>query len=201
MCIRWRDILNLNRHVMENLNRNFSCVLCIACLYGCGLGKVLKRDSIRNSHRSQVERRAEINQNESVYSERALVFSDSSRQHYKVMIFPRDSFSYSGDNGFRGYASRIEISGSMDRQTSGKMFGLSAQQRNQRISQSNSETSQSAERSVSKDLKAKSFSGTIALILTLAILMVWCFWKFRRTIVPGGVHRKGTAYRSCLLRK
>ncbi len=188
-------------HVMKNLIRNCCCLLCIACLYGCGLGKILNRDSIRNSHRSQVERRSEIHQNELVYSERAFVFSDSSRQQYKVIIFPRDSFSYSADNGFRGYASRIEISGSMDRQTSSKMFDLNAQQRNKKISQSNSETSQSAERTVSKDLKVKRFSGTIALIFTLTILMVWCCWKFKRTIVPGGVHRKGTAYRSCLLRK
>lgn len=54
-------------------------------------------------------------QKDQLEAKRKLLLTDTTHEQYTVTIFPLDSFSFSTENGFRGKAEKIELSGQLRR--------------------------------------------------------------------------------------
>ena len=156
-------------------------ILLLALASGCGFGKKLTRYITRSSERSAVEQQTEIHSDESKLSERDVMFSDSSRYLSRVLIFPRDSFSYSVLDGFKGHAQRIEIFESRNKLSKGTLNEFRLQNRVSDSSQYLSQKSATVNRTVSKHLKKRSPIGVVVLI-TVVLLVIWFLWKRLRAI-------------------
>ena len=165
---------------MKNSITYVYCVFLAVCLYGCGFGKILKRNSTRSTEHRNAVRQTTVHKDESIFGERCFIFMDSSRHTYQVLIFPRDSFSYTVHDGFRGQAQRIEITGLTDRLMNGKFHEEHLEKRVSDSRESNSERSRIAGRSVSKDVTRRSAVAFIVLLVFAgAVIIGWYWWKFR----------------------
>ncbi len=154
-------------------------ILIIISFSACGIGKILTKETTRDTERNAVEMTSHLSKDESAFAERVVMFSDSSRHLYQVMIYPRDSFTYSVHDGFRGQAQMIEIFGSADRLLKNISYGTEFVISKSDRSKTSSARSKSVNRTVSKELKKSSPTALLLLAGTIAIVIGCCWWKFR----------------------
>lgn len=90
--------------------RMFCVTLIIFNTAGCRT-KLLNFEKMRISEVQTEDRHILSKYNESLRSNRIVFTSDSDKQFYRVSIFPLDTFSFSLQDGFKGRASSIEVTG------------------------------------------------------------------------------------------
>jgi len=146
--------------------------------WSCSTGKLLERNSTRYTEHRIDETQTRHLEKELTYNERVVLLNDSSRHLYKVEIFPLDSFVYSIQGGFRGRASRIEVTGSTEhlRHSIDHERGLVASASDS-IKSSTSKIKR-FERSVSKEVQRKRSGGILIMIILLVCLIIWWCWKY-----------------------
>ncbi|SKB40119.1 hypothetical protein [Daejeonella lutea] len=166
---------------MKNLKKRIVEFMVVAIgLSACGVGKFLTKNSTRNTERREVEMSSHVSKDEASFAERGILFSDSSQHDYRVIIFPRDSFSYIFQDGFRGTAHRVEISGSAARVVDGKYYQIDSENTTLDSSQSSSETSKNNTRVVSKEITTRSSVVLIVLAVVIICIVICLGWRQRQ---------------------
>lgn len=166
--------------IMKNSKRQIKLFfLLIVFLAGCGVGKEMVRTSGRKAEKLDLQRQVNVNREETMFSERAIAFADTSRKFYRITIFPQDTFTLSDQFGFRGRAQRIEISGSVNQRIHGKFHESNIVRQISDSSQSVTDKSKIVESTLSKEVKGSSFFWFIALLIGVALVLAGLFWKLR----------------------
>lgn len=113
--IRLRVIsCNLKSKMMRTLIIKLFTLLILIIISSCSTRK-LNRQKSESSASMQSEIRMQELQKDQLEAKRKLLLTDTTHEQYTVTIFPLDSFSFSRENGFRGKAERIEVSGRLRR--------------------------------------------------------------------------------------
>lgn len=166
---------------MKAVNIELSLVL-FATLIICGAGcrtKHLEAHKSRLSGSFKESIATGVRQSETYQGRQVIIFKDSADHQYSLKIFPLDTISFSLENGFRGRASSIEVTGAL--RSEKKTFSLSSafsEKRNEIVREEGSER-QSKETAVSKKLEKRSWSITPILIVSgivIVILVLW--WRY-----------------------
>lgn len=164
---------------MKNSNKHILTVIFLfLALSGCGVEKFLTRNSARTKESNEIEMISFARKDQSSFSEEALLFSDSGRHSYQVMIFPQDSFSFSVEDGFRGKAQKIEILGSSEHLAKGEYYQLNLESKSADSSVSFKENSTVAERVIAKNLEKRHRTGILLVIIACIIIAACCWWRF-----------------------
>ena len=160
-----------NKHIVK-------AIFLLVFVSGCDIGKTLTRNSARTKENNKIEMISSARKDQSSFSEEAILFSDSGRHSYQVMIFPQDSFSFSVEEGFRGKAQKIEILGSSEHLAKGEYYQLNLESKSADNSGSFKENSRVVEREVAKNLEKRHKTGILALIIACIIIAGCCWWRF-----------------------
>lgn len=164
---------------MKTLNILTLNLACLIIFHVACRTKELNFVKDKTSTRSKQETQLESRQSDSISGHRMLHLTDSSRQYFRVTIFPLDTFTLSLQNGFKGTASSIELAGfkeEMKMLYDSTVFNAK-EQRTLRIDQQ-TKTSKT-EQSSSKTLRKSNSSWMSGLVvLTLLAFIVWQGWKY-----------------------
>lgn len=98
---------------MKNFIIPAGMAIIMSCLMACRTNKISTRQQNQSALFEQTDTRNLEQENRE--QSRLLAITDSSGQEYRITIFPTDSFQFSPERGFRGKASKIELSGSIRR--------------------------------------------------------------------------------------
>jgi hypothetical protein len=89
-------------------------LLILISLSSCSTRK-LNKQILKSSASAQSEIRMQDFRNDKLESKRKILLTDTVNEHYSVIIFPADTFSFSAQHGFKGKAEKIELSGKLRR--------------------------------------------------------------------------------------
>ena len=95
---------------MKNVKIKLLALLILVNLSSCNTRKLNKNRS-ESSASEQSEIRMQDLKNAQFEGKRMVLLTDSADELYTISIIPADTFSFSVQNGFRGKAEKIEVSG------------------------------------------------------------------------------------------
>jgi len=137
----------------------------------------LNRQKFESSYSAQSEIRMQELLNDKLEAKRKIVLTDTANEHYSVIIFPADTFSFSAQHGFKGKAEKIEISGLLRRVISRIESGVLRADKQRDVHYEEQYESKKVDLSNSKVLEKKGWRlGNVLIILLVIILVGWCFW-------------------------
>ncbi len=170
------QIKNLKTLNIIILNLAFLITLQAACRT-----KELNLAKDKTSTGSKQETQLDSRQSDSLTGHRMLHLTDSSRQFFRMTIFPLDTFTLSLQNGFKGRASSIELAGLKENI---KMFydsaAFTAEKQNTVRFDQQIKTSKT-EQSSSKALRKSNLSWIPGLVvLALLAFIVLLGWKYKK---------------------
>lgn len=105
---------SLKSTMMRTLIIKLFTLLILIIISSCSTRK-MNRQKSASSASMQSEMRMQELQKDQLETKRKLLLTDTTHEQYTLTIFPLDSFSFSRENGFRGRAGRIELSGQLRR--------------------------------------------------------------------------------------
>jgi hypothetical protein len=116
--------------------------------------------------------------NDKLEAKRKILLTDTANEHYSVVIFPADTFSFSAQHGFKGKAERIELSGKLRRVMSRTdSAGLLEEKQRDRHYEEQYE-SKKVEQSKSRVLEKKGLKVVNVLIMVVGVILVgWVLWR------------------------
>ncbi len=164
---------------MKTLNILTLNLACLIIFHVACRTKELNFAKDKISTSSKQETQLESRQSDSVTGYRMLHLTDSSKQFFRVTIFPLDTFTLSLQNGFKGMASSIELAGFKEEMkmlydsTAFTAEKQSAVRIDQQIK--TSKTEQSSSKALRKN--NLSWISGFAVLLLLAFT-VWLGWKY-----------------------
>jgi hypothetical protein len=99
---------------MRTLKTKLLALLILISFSSCNTRR-LHKQKFESSSTAQSEIRLQDLNNEGYNSKRMITLTDSANEFYKISIFPSDTFSFSAQQGFRGKAAKIEVTGLISR--------------------------------------------------------------------------------------
>ena len=155
-------------------------LLILISLSSCSTRK-LNKQILKSSASAQSEIRMQDFRNDKLESKRKILLTDTVNEHYSVIIFPADTFSFSAQHGFKGKAEKIELSGKLRRVISRMdSVGILAERQRDMYYEEEYE-SKKVKVSNSRVLEKKGSKVVNVLVMVVVIILVgWVLWSRAR---------------------
>ncbi len=166
---------------MKKLILKLLSLLILINFSSCSSRK-LNKQKFESSATAQSEIRLQDLNKAQYEGRRMILMTDSSDELYTISIIPKDTFSFSTQQGFRGKAERIEVRGLVRRaQARSDSTIFEAEQQNRRIYEEQKQ-SKMAELLRNGVFERKSWSVVMVFIVVGVILVIgwWVMRRFRR---------------------
>lgn len=155
-------------------------ILLILIIHSSCSTRKLNKQKLDNSTSVQSEIRKQEDHHIRYDGKRIILMTDSADEIYTIRIIPVDTFTFSAQNGFRGKAEKIEISGLRSRvKTLSDSAGIRAEQKSSRIDEEHQQ-SRTHESAKSKVLEKESMM--VMGILTGLVLTILLGYYLRKWI-------------------
>ena len=116
--------------------------------------------------------------NDKLEAKRKILLTDTANEHYSVIIFPADTFSFSAQHGFKGKAERIELSGKVRRIISRIDSAVILTERQRDMNYEEQYESKKVEESNFRVLEKKGSKVLNVLIMVVGVILVgWVLWR------------------------
>ncbi|MHB1178950.1 MAG: hypothetical protein ACYCZO_11550 [Daejeonella sp.] len=117
--------------------------------------------------------------NDKLEGKRKILLTDSAIEQYTISIFPADTFSFSAQNGFIGKASKIEVSGLMQRIISRSDSSALSAEKQTAMRYVEQQESKKSEISNARVLEKKRWPLLMIIIMSGVLIVVGCLWSRR----------------------
>jgi hypothetical protein len=153
-------------------------VLLMLIMFSSCSTRKLNKQILKSSASEQSEIRMQEFLNDKLEAKRKILLTDTANEHYSVIIFPADTFSFSAQHGFKGKAERIELSGELRRVMS-RTDSAGIIEEKQRVKNYEEEyESNKVEGSNSRVLERKGSKVVNVLIMVVGVILVgWVLWR------------------------
>lgn len=162
---------------MKKLILKLLSLLILINFSSCSTRK-LNKQKFESSATTQSEIRMQELINDKLEAKRKILLNDTAHEHYSVIIYPADTFSFSAQHGFKGKAEKIELSGKLRRVISRiDSAGLLAErQRNRHYGEQYE--GKKTEVSNSRVLEKRRSKVVNVLIMVVGVILVgWLLWR------------------------
>lgn len=157
--------------------------LLILIIYSSCSTRKLNKQKLDNSTSVQSEIRKQEDHHIRYDGKRIILMTDSADEVYTIRIIPADTFTFSAQNGFRGKAEKIEISGLRSRvKTLSDSTGTQAELQSSRIQE---EHQQYEKHESAKSMVLEKKSMRVMWLLTGLVLTILLGYYLRKWIRRG----------------
>jgi len=165
---------------MKKLILKLLSLLILINLSSCSTRK-LNKQKFESSASVQSEIRMQEFRNDKLESKRKILLTDTTNEHYSVVIFPADTFSFSAQHGFKGKAEKIELSGKVRRVINLTDSAGLLEEKQRVINYEEGYENKKVEISKSRVLEKKGPKVVNVLILGVVVILVgWVLWRWGR---------------------
>lgn len=162
---------------MKKLAINLLALLILIMLSSCSTRK-LNKQILKSSASEQSETRMQDLRIDKLEAKRKILLTDTANEHYSVIIFPADTFSFSTQHGFEGKAEKIEISGELSRVISRTDSTVLLEEKQRTINEEKQYENKRSEQSNSRELEKKRWQlVNVFMIVLVLFLMGWVLWR------------------------
>lgn len=163
---------------MKTLIIKLLALLILGNLSSCSTRK-LNKQILKSSDSEQSEILMQDLKNDKLEGKRKILLTDSANEQYTVSIFPADTFSFSAQNGFIGKASKIEVSGLMQRIISLSDSSALSAEKQTAMRYVEHQESKKSEISNTRVLEKKRWPPLMIIIMSGVLIVVGCLWLRR----------------------
>lgn len=116
--------------------------------------------------------------NDKLEAKRKILLTDTANEHYSVIIFPADTFSFSAQHGFKGKAEKIELSGKLRRVISRTDSAGLLEEKQRDMNYEEEYESKKVEISNSVVLEKRRSKMVNVLVMVVGVILVgWVLWR------------------------
>ncbi len=163
---------------MKNVKIKLLALLMLINLSSCNTRKLNKNRS-ESSASEQSEIRVQDLKNAQFEGKRMILMTDSADELYTVSIIPADTFSFSAQHGFRGKATKIEVSGLIRRVQSRTDSTVLSAEKQTAMRYVEHQESKKSEISNTRVLEKKRWPPLMIIIMSGVLIVVGCMWLRR----------------------
>ena len=162
---------------MKKLIIKLLVLLILINFSSCSTRK-LNKQKFEISSSAQSEIRMQDFRNDKFEAKRKILLTDTAHEHYSVIIFPSDTFSFSAQHGFKGKAERIELSGKVRRVINLTDSSGLLEEKQKVVNYEEEYESKKVELSKFRVLEKKGLKVVNVLIMVVGVILVgWWLWR------------------------